>query len=274
MATTEKIGIPVGSGYIYETPFTGEIPDDATIETDGNRLGFISKGATLNYKPTFKQFTDDMGRLMRSKLTAEEATFKMGLISWAYSKLNKMISTARITEGSGKRTIKIGGLDNDDGVKHLLRFVHPDKELGDLRITIVGTNTGGLQLDYKPDDSTDASPEFTAMPSDDEGTLILIEETDPTDETLQPLVVNSVAGTTSGTTKITVAPTLAAGNSYKYYTAVSVVLPSLNATVSAYTAWDGSSDITATTGYEIAVVEVDSNGLVKKAGKATVTAKA
>jgi len=272
--STEKVGIPVGSGYIYESAFSGTIPDDATIETADNRLGYIEKGATLNYKPTFKQFKDDMGKVMRNKLTAEEATFKFGLISWAYGKLNSLISTARVTESNGKRTIKIGGLDNDDGVQHLFRFVHPDNELGDLRITIIGTNTGGLQLDYKPDDTTDASPEITAMPSDDEGTLIIMEETDPIGETLLPLVVNSVAGTTSGKTALTVSPALSSGNSYKYKTATTVTLPALNDTVADWTTWDGSADITATTGNEIAVVEINSSGLVKKAGKTTVTAKA
>ena len=28
---SEVIGIPVGSGYVYEMPFTGTIPDDAYI---------------------------------------------------------------------------------------------------------------------------------------------------------------------------------------------------------------------------------------------------
>lgn len=40
------------------------------------------------------------------------------------------------------------------------------------------------------------------------------------------------------------------------------------------TTWDGSVDITATTGNKIVVVEVDSNSKAVKAGSATVTAKA
>ena len=80
--TTEKVNIPVGSGYIYESVFLGEIPENALIETEANRLGYIQKGATLTYKPTFKTFSDDMGKVKRSKLTEEEATFKFGLISW------------------------------------------------------------------------------------------------------------------------------------------------------------------------------------------------
>lgn len=275
MASTEKTGIPVGSGYIYEMPFTGDIPEDNAIETDDNRLGYIQKGATLVYKGTTKSFTDDMGKMKRTKLTEETVTFKFGLIAWAYSKLNALCATCRVTEKNGGRTIKIGGIDNDDGKKHLFRFVHPDKELGDVRITIVGTNTGGLSLQYATDSATEPEPEITAEPSDNEGTLCLLDITDPVlPETLGVLTVVSEAGTESGKTKITVTPALTSGNSYKYYTAASVSLPALNAVVSAYTVWDGTSDITATTGNGIIIAEVDSDGKVKKAGMATVAAKA
>jgi hypothetical protein len=269
----ETVGIPVGSGYVYETAFSGDIPEDAEIEINGNRLGYIEKGATLTYKPTYKTFADDMGKVRRSKLTAEEVTFKFGLISWAYGKLNALCSTCRVTEkDGGGRIVKIGGIENDDGKKHLIRFMHPDSELGDLRITIIGTNTGGFSMKYAADDSANIEPEITACPSDDEGTLVILDETDP--ETLGALTVTSAAGSAEGTTAVTVSPTLTSGNSYKYYTAASITLPALDATVSAYTAWDGSTDITATTGNEIAIVEVNSSGLVKKAGKATVVSKA
>lgn len=269
---SEVIGIPVGSGYVYEMPFTGTIPADADIEKEANRLGYIEKGATLTYKPTYKTFADDMGQVRRSKLTAEEATFKFGLISWAYGKLNALCSTCRITEHNGGRTVKIGGIANDDGRRHLIRFYHPDNELGDLRITLVGTNTGGFALKYAPDDPTGLDPEITATPSDDEGTLILIDETDP--GALGVLTVVSAAGATSGKTALTVTPPLTGGNSYKYKTAPTVTLPALNdSTATGYTAWDGTSEISATTGNEILVVEVDTTGATKKAGKASVTAK-
>lgn len=271
---SEKIGIPVGSGHIYELGFNGDIPADDVIETPENRLGYIQKGATLTYKATNKNFTDDLGKVKRTALTEEEVTFKFGLISWVYSKLNALCSTCRVQEKEDGRTIKIGGLENDDGKKHLFRFVHPDKQLGDVRITIVGTNTGGLSLKYAPDDATTVEPEITAEPSDEEGTLCLLDITDPTNETLGILTVTSEAGTESGKTKITVSPSLTSGNSYKYYAAATASLPSLNATVTAYTDWDGASEIEATTGNEIVIAEVDGSGKVKKAGKATVAAKA
>lgn len=85
------------------------------------------------------------------------------------------------------------------------------------------------------------------------------------------LTVTSVAGTNSGDTKITVEPAKATGNSYKYKTASSVDIPTYGSTVSGYTSWDGSADITATTGNDIVIVELDANSKVVKAGKTTVT---
>lgn len=90
------------------------------------------------------------------------------------------------------------------------------------------------------------------------------------------LTVNSVAGTSaSGKTKVTVSPSLSAGNSYKYKTASSVTVPEFGAECkSGYTAWDGVSEITATTDNKILIVEVDANNKAVKAGSATVASKA
>lgn len=90
------------------------------------------------------------------------------------------------------------------------------------------------------------------------------------------LTVNSVAGTSaSGKTKVTVSPSLSTGNSYKYKTASSVTVPEFGADCkSGYTAWDGVSEITATTGNKILIVEVDTNNKAVKAGSTTVASKA
>jgi hypothetical protein len=89
------------------------------------------------------------------------------------------------------------------------------------------------------------------------------------------LTVNSIAGLTTGNTKVTVAPTLISGNGYMYKTAASVTAPLLNDVIgTGYTAWNGISEITATTGNKILIVEIDSNSKAKKAGIATVASKA
>ena len=68
---------------------------------------------------------------------------------------------------------------------------------------------------------------------------------------------------------------LAYGNHYVYQVNTSVDLPTAGEDVSSdWTAWDGVSEITATSGQEIAVVEADSNNKAVGAGKTTVTANA
>lgn len=94
-------------------------------------------------------------------------------------------------------------------------------------------------------------------------------------EVIGQLTVVSVAGATSGKTALYVNPAKGAGNSYKYKTAAQVDTPAYGATcTTGWSAWDGAAEITATTGNEIVLVEVDASNLALKAGKAVVTSKA
>lgn len=89
------------------------------------------------------------------------------------------------------------------------------------------------------------------------------------------LTVVSVAGTLAGDTAVYVNPALGGGNTYVYKTAPSVALPTYNQSLTTgWTAWDGSADITATTGNQIVVAEITAGNLAVKAGKATVTSHA
>ena len=178
-----------------------------------------------------------------------------------------------MTESQGRRTIKIGGIGNADGKIHLFRFVHPDAQYGDVRLTIVGTQTGGFKLSFKPDDSGNMDLEITAQASDTEGTLILLDEEVLGDMIkASGLTVSSAAGSTSGKTKLTVTPTIGSGNSYRYMTGAQN--PAVGAVLSVWTVWDGTSDIAAATGDILTVTEVDSTGAAVKAGICTVTVKA
>ena len=95
-----------------------------------------------------------------------------------------------------------------------------------------------------------------------------------TTQTLGTLTVNSAAGSKSGDTKVTVTPTKAsAGNVYKYKVASSETTVDYGQNVKNWSAWDGESDITATAGQVITVVECDSTYKALSAGHATVTAK-
>ena len=92
--------------------------------------------------------------------------------------------------------------------------------------------------------------------------------------TLKTLTVTSAAGTASGTTKLTVTPAKASGNLYKYKAAASATPVVYGQNVQTWTAWNGTDDITATTGQVVTVVECGSDYKAVGSGSATVTAKA
>ena len=91
---------------------------------------------------------------------------------------------------------------------------------------------------------------------------------------LGTLTVQSAAGSSSGKTTITVNPPASKGNTYVYQTGSTVTQPTYGQTMSGWSTWDGSSDIAATTGNEIGIVEVNASNQAVAAGKTTVTANA
>lgn len=178
-----KEKIVLGSGKLYTMEFVGEvIPTDILMEVDTNLLGLIQGGATLEYKPKFYEATDDLGLVSKTILTEETVTMKSGIMTWNGNTLTKMCATARVEEtpATGKRTVKIGGLGNQDGKKYVIRFVHTDTVDGDIRVTIVGNNQAGFTFKFAADKETVVDAEFIAAPMDDEGTKIIYEEDIPT----------------------------------------------------------------------------------------------
>lgn len=100
--------------------------------------------------------------------------------------------------------------------------------------------------------------------------VITIDET----PTLGTLTVNSVAGTASGDTKITVNPTKEnTNNVYKYKVATEAVTVGYGQNLRNWTTWDGKADIKAVTEQKITVVECDGTYKALNAGSASVTAK-
>lgn len=172
--------ITLGSGHLYAMEFTGAIPEDNVIETEENRLGYIQGGATISYKPSFYETKDDMGVVSKKFITDEEAILKSGIMTWNGKTLQKICSTARVTEDTDTkiRTVKIGGSGNYDGKKYIIHFLHPDVIDGDVRVTIAGSNEAGFELAFAKDKETVINAEFKAQPHDGEGTLILYREED------------------------------------------------------------------------------------------------
>lgn len=92
-------------------------------------------------------------------------------------------------------------------------------------------------------------------------------------DSLKILKVVCAQGTTAGTTAVTITPEKDGNNTYKYKLGTSVTMPRYQQNCSAYTTWDGSSDIKATAGQKIVMIEVDESTKALKAGVADVVIK-
>lgn len=89
---------------------------------------------------------------------------------------------------------------------------------------------------------------------------------------LEKLTVTSAEGTAAGSTKLTVTPAKAAGNSYKYST--SGQAPTYKQDLTEWEDWDGSEEIEAANGTTLYLAEVNAEKKAVKAGSVIVKAKA
>ena len=186
MSTTNTIDnsdeIILGSGDLYIVEFSGEIPEDATIEADANRAGNIKGGATLEYSTESQTVQDDKGRVKKTIITKETVTFKTGLMTWVKKYMQALIQTARIDEASKANhcIYKLGGLANLNKTRYLWRFVHTRDDGRKLRITVTGKNTGTISLAFQPENETVVDSEITADTLDSAGTLVILDDERPT----------------------------------------------------------------------------------------------
>lgn len=171
--------VPLGSGRFYIVEHDGSALTAEKIVaaclTD-NQFGETKGGATLTYSATEHKEQDDHGVLTRVIVTEEEAKLKGGIFSWMPEMLTKLVRTGHVSDEEKYRVIKIGGLNNDDGKQYIVVFKHIDPKYPPLYVAIVGTNSAGLQISFARDNTSKLEPEFTALPGDEEGTLIFIVE--------------------------------------------------------------------------------------------------
>lgn len=168
--------IVLGSGKVYIAEFTGTIPEVSTIAVPANLLGKISGGAQITYTPSFYEVEDDLGLVSKVWLTKEEVVFKTGVLTWDAKTLEKLCQTYRVTETPTLRTVKIGGLGNQNGKKYVIYFVHEDKTEGDITCMIVGSSQKGFTLSFATNKETVIDAEFKAQAMDAEGTKIIYTE--------------------------------------------------------------------------------------------------
>ena len=177
MAKRDKDVITLGSGKIYVAEFSDTMPTVDTLCVDGNHLGWIKGGASLEYTQETYEEKDDLGMVSKIITTSEEVLLKCGLLTWNGETLAKLVARGNVTKEGGKRTTKIGGAGNNNDKNYAICFFHEDKIDGNLWVLTKGKNTAGFTLTFASDEGTVVEPEFKAMPHDEAGTLIeLIEE--------------------------------------------------------------------------------------------------
>lgn len=170
----------LGSGHLHV-----ELRDAATFDPDTyewdkffasqtNLIGRIKGGAKFEYSTEKYEDEDDLGYVKISEITKENVKLTSGVMTWNGEVLATLCSTARVTENSdGSQRIKIGGLANQKDKVYIIGFEHKSKKL---RVIIVGKNTEGFSFDFKQDSATVIDTVFTAEAADDEGTLIIIDD--------------------------------------------------------------------------------------------------
>lgn len=168
--------ITLGSGNLMIKEYTDTMPAYSEFNEETDLLGRIQGGATLEYKGTWYDAKDDTGKAVKTIITEEEATLKSGILTWNGKTLEKLCSTARVTESEGIRNVKIGGVGNHNGKSYALCFHHVDKADGDVYIVIRAVNQGGFSLAFVKDKETVIDAEFKCLPQDKEGTLIQYHE--------------------------------------------------------------------------------------------------
>lgn len=164
--------ITLGSGDLMIKEYTDTMPAHTDFDVATDLLGRISGGCTLEYKGEFYDAKDDSGKVVKTIITDEEALLKSGIITWNGKTLEKLCSTARVSDQGGLRTVKIGGVGNHDGKSYALCFHHTDKADGDVWLVVRAVNQGGFALAFAKDKETVIDAEFKCLPQDEDGTLI------------------------------------------------------------------------------------------------------
>ena len=183
VASTEEYTL--GSGDLFIKEYTaGTTVTAEDVITNGERLGEIKGGASLEYTTETKEDSSDLGRTKIVIISKEDVVLKSGVMTWNGKTLEKLCQTARVTKdvSTKKRTIKIGGLANAANKSYAVAFQYKGDGKKGLTVLIVGKNTAGFTVSFSSDNATVIDAEFKAQALDNDGTLVVIEETVPDTE--------------------------------------------------------------------------------------------
>lgn len=168
--------ITLGSGDLMVKEYTDTMPEYTDFDVETDLLGRIQGGATIEYSGEWYTAQDDTGKAVKTIITSEEALLKSGIVTWNGKTLEKLVSTAAVSEADGIRTVKIGGVGNFNGKSYALCFHHTDPADGDVWLVVRAVNQGGFSIAFAKDKETVIDAEFKCLPHDDRGTLIQYHE--------------------------------------------------------------------------------------------------
>lgn len=169
--------IPLGSGNIYMLPYVegAAMPSDSEFELIQNMVGRTKNGATFNYSQTFYTAVSDDGVAKKRMLTAEQASFTWGIMTWVPDTVAKMLrtSTATTTTESGESVsvVEGGGVGNQQSKKYWIHFVGGDDIDGKITLTGCGENIDALSAAFADSSETVITPNFEFDPYDGAGHL-------------------------------------------------------------------------------------------------------
>lgn len=266
--------LQVNAGILAKSfnPATGSL-------SESDILGVTSGGIAVNAAPEYKDFGEDIDNCPKNtaelkritgitvtasgSFTAMDAALAKRLMAAADISGNKVTPRMNLTAADFGDLWVIGDYSDDIS----------DSTGGFLAIHLMNAlSTGGFQLQTTDAEKGKFSFEFTAHYSYNSPSTVPYEVYIQVGTALGEVSVASAAGTSSGKTKLTVSGYTPSGSeSYVYKTAASVTLPDRGDSVaSGWTAWNGTDEITATNGQEIAVVVKDSDSKAVAGGKTTV----
>ena len=251
------------------------------LEAGTNTVGATRGGGSFEVTPTYRDIEADGKRgpvVGMTQLDEVIAKLTGTMIEVTAANLERVLATADTTVSGRKTSIKMRNkLKETDYIPNFVWV--GDTSEGFLLIALKNVlNKSGLKLNITDKGEGTMPFEFTAHAdglSDTEYAPFEIIKLDG-GAVASYLAVYSVEGATSGKTLITVTPQKTEAQSYKYKTGSTVNVPAAaDVLTTGWTDWDGSAEITATTGQLIvvAVVTAADNKCVS-AGRTTVVSKA
>lgn len=271
--------IPLNAGILCTSfnPSTGAV---------SGILGVTSGGMNFTHTVSYKDYGEDMDNCPKNTMQlkrkdSDEIKISGSFVTVTPALAKMLIGTADINGNDATKVVP--RIDPVAADFNDLWFVTDysddvdDSTGGHFAVHMMNTlSTGGFAMQSTDKDKGKFSFEFTAHFSFNAPTTVPYELYVKEGTALGVVTVSSTAGTSTGKTALTVGGYIPTGSeAYVYKTAASVTLPARgDSLASGWTAWNGSDEISATTGQEIAVCVKDASNNAIAGGKTTVVSKA